>query len=335
MKQDRIPLYQEIESKRNSKLLVYYTSTRQGLETQIAQDVLPKFSNQLDSIGDTRKITLFLYTNGGNTLAAWSLVNLIRSFCKELEVIIPSNCFSSGTLICLGANKLIMTKQAALGPIDPSINGPLNPMIPGIQNPDAKVPVSVEYVNAYIEMAKKDFGITDQKNLTEIMLHLSEKIHPLILGQVYKSKSQIQMIARNLMKYQKINKEKTDTIIKFLCSESGSHDYSIRREEAINNLGFNVEKPTMELYSIIKRIHDDISAELELENPYNPLIIINNANNASNSNISYSFRRGLIETITDTDVFLSEGTLIRTQDPMTRQMGLTDNRVFEGWKHEN
>lgn len=335
MKQDRIPLYQEIESRRSSKLLIYYTSTRQGLETQIAQDVLPKFSNQLDGIGDTKKITLFLYTNGGNTLAAWSLVNLIRSFCKELEVIIPSNCFSSGTLICLGANKLIMTKQAALGPIDPSINGPLNPMIPGTQNPDAKVPVSVEYVNAYIEMAKKDFGITDQKNLTEIMLHLSDKIHPLILVQVYKSKAQIQMIARNLMKYQKINKEKTDTIIKFLCSESGSHDYSIRREEAINNLGFNVEKPTMELYSIIKRIHDDISTELELENPYNPLIILNNATSANNSNITYAFRRGLIETITDTDVFLSEGTLIRTQDPMTRQVGLTDNRVFEGWKHEN
>lgn len=335
MKKDRVELYKELESKRNSKLLVYYTSTRQGLETQIAQDVLPKFSNQLDSIGDTKKITLFLYTNGGNTLAAWSLVNLIRSFCKELEIIIPSNCFSSGTLICLGANKLIMTKQAALGPIDPSINGPLNPMIPGIQNPEAKVPVSVEYVNAYMEMAKKDFGITDQKNLTEIMLHLSEKIHPLILGQVYKSKSQIQMIARNLMKYQKINKEKTDTIIKFLCSESGSHDYSIRREEAINNLGLNVEKPTIELYSIIKKIHDDISEELELDNPYNPIIILNNANNANNSNITYAFRRGLIESIADTDVFLSEGTLIRTQDPMSRQVGLTDNRVFEGWKHEN
>lgn len=332
MKKDRVELYKELEARRNSKLLVYYTSTRQGLETQIAKDVLPKFSNQLDNIGDTKKISLFLYTNGGDTLAAWSLVNLIRSFCKELEVIIPSNCFSSGTLICLGANRLIMTKQAALGPIDPSINGPLNPMIPGIQNPNAKVPVSVEYVNAYIEMAKKDFGITDQKNLTEVLLHLSDKIHPLTLGQVYKSKSQIQMIARNLMKYQKINKEKTDTIIKFLCSESGSHDYSIRREEAINSLGFNVEKPTMELYSIIKKIHDDISAELEIENPYDPLILLNNANTP---NKSYSFRRGLIETITDTDVFLSEGTLIRAQDPMTRQIGLTDNRVFEGWKHEN
>ena len=61
MKIDRIPLYQTLEEQRNSKLLIYYTSTRQGLETQIAKDVLPKFSNQLDNIGDTRKITLFLY----------------------------------------------------------------------------------------------------------------------------------------------------------------------------------------------------------------------------------------------------------------------------------
>lgn len=332
MKQDRIPLYQEIELRRNSKLLVYYTSTRQGLETQIAKDVLPKFSNQLDNIGDTKKISLFLYTNGGDTLAAWSLVNLIRSFCKELEVIIPSNCFSSGTLICLGANRLIMTKQAALGPIDPSINGPLNPMIPGIQNPNAKVPVSVEYVNAYIEMAKKDFGITDQKNLTEVLLHLSDKIHPLTLGQVYKSKSQIQMIARNLMKYQKINKEKTDTIIKFLCSESGSHDYSIRRDEAINNLGINVEKPSMELYSIIKQIHDDISAELELEKAFEPMILLNNA---KQPNHPYSFRRGLIESIMDTDVFISEGSLVKIQDPRTGQLLPNDNRTFEGWRHEN
>lgn len=56
-----------------------------------------------------------------------------------------------------------MTKQAMLGPIDPSVNGPLNPAIPGVPGPNAKVPVSVEYVNAYIEMANKDFGITDQR----------------------------------------------------------------------------------------------------------------------------------------------------------------------------
>jgi len=59
MKKDRVELYKELEARRNSKLLVYYTSTRQGLETQIAKDVLPKFSNQLDNIGDTKKSRCF------------------------------------------------------------------------------------------------------------------------------------------------------------------------------------------------------------------------------------------------------------------------------------
>ena len=44
MRIDRLDLYKQLEEKRNSKLLVYITGTRQGLETQIANDVLPKFS---------------------------------------------------------------------------------------------------------------------------------------------------------------------------------------------------------------------------------------------------------------------------------------------------
>lgn len=335
MRIDRLDLYKQLEEKRNSKLLVYITGTRQGLETQIANDVLPKFSEHLDKIGDTKKISLYLYTNGGNTLTAWSLVNLIRSFCDEMEVIIPSNCFSSGTLICLGADNIVMTKQAMLGPIDPSVNGPLNPAIPGVADPNAKVPVSVEYVNAYIEMAKKDFGITNQRNMTDILLNLSDKIHPLTLGQVYKSKSQIQMLARKLMKWQNLKQDKEDAIIKFLCSESGSHDYSIRRKEATESLGLPIEKPSMDEYNIIKAIYDDISNELELENSYNPAIILNGANN-----YPYSFRRVLIESLNNsTDVFLSEGELTKQSfvpaPGMAPQINLSDNRIFEGWRHEN
>ncbi|MHB9055761.1 MAG: SDH family Clp fold serine proteinase [Paludibacteraceae bacterium] len=332
MIKDRLDLYKQLEIKRNSKLIVYFTSTRQGLETQIANDILPIFTEHFDKIGDTEKISLFLYTNGGNTLTAWSLVNLIRSFCKNFEVIIPSNCFSSGTLISLGADNIIMTKQATLGPIDPSVNGPLNPGIPGINDPNIKVPVSVEYVNAYLEMAKNDFGITDQDNLTKIMLNLSEKIHPLTLGQVYKSKSQIQMLAKKLLSWQKFTPEKEDVIIKFLCSDSGSHDYSIRRSEAVESLGLNVEKPDMDLYKLIKSIFDSISSEMELESPFNPSIM-----GGVNSPVPYSFRRCLIESIDyGTDVFLSQGEITKQQIPTPQgiQNLINDTRTFEGWKHE-
>lgn len=332
MIQQRLDLYKQLEEKRNSKLLVYFTSTRQGLETQIANDILPLFTEHLDKIGDTEKISLLLYTNGGNTLTAWSLVNLIRSFCKKFEVIIPSNCFSSGTLISLGADNIVMTKQAMLGPIDPSVNGPLNPGIPGINDPNIKVPVSVEYVNAYLEMAKNDFGITDQDNLTQIMLNLSEKIHPLTLGQVYKSKSQIQMLAKKLLSWQKFTPEKEEIIIKFLCSDSGSHDYSIRRKEAIESLGLNVEKPDMELYVMIKSIFDNISSEMELESPFNPLVF-----GGASPQVPYEFRRVLIESnVYGTDVFLSQGEILKQQlnTPQGLQTMVNDSRIFEGWKHE-
>lgn len=335
MRSDRLDLYRQIEETRNSKLLVFFTGTRQGLETQIANDALPKFVEHLDKIGDTDKISLYLYTNGGLTLAAWSIVNLIRSFCKTLEIIIPANCFSAGTLICLGADNIVMTKQAMLGPIDPSVNGPLNPSIPGIPDPNAKVPVSVEYVNAYIEMAKKDFGITDQKYMTEILRELSQKIHPLTLGQVYKSKSQIQMLARKLLKNQKLSEEKEDAIIKFLCSESGSHDYSIRRKEAGESLGLPIEKPTMEFYRVIKQIYDDIALEMQLNAPYDPTIILNQS-----PTIQYSLRRGLIESLYNgVDVYVSDGILTRTEIPgppgTPSQIALNDSRTFEGWRHEN
>ena len=83
---------------------------------------------------------------------------MIRMFCDELEIIVPARARSAGTLMCLGADIVLMTKQATLGPIDPSLNGPLNPQIPGAA-PEARASVSVEAVRGYIEMAKQDFGV--------------------------------------------------------------------------------------------------------------------------------------------------------------------------------
>lgn len=285
MLKDRIDDYKTLEEMRNSKLLVYVTSDRSGLETAIAPDILGIFANHLDTIGDTEKITLVLYTQGGSTLAAWSLVNLIRSFCKDFEVIIPFHCHSAGTLICLGANNIVMTKQASLGPIDPSTNGLMNPQVT-LNGQLIRVPVSVEHVNGYLEMAKSDLGINEQGLLKDIFLNLADKIHPLSLGEVYRSKTQIQMLAKKLLKNQQLGEDKEQKIINFLCSGSGSHDYTIFRKEAIDELGLSVEKPDDKLYSIIKSIYRNIEDELELKKRYDPQVILG----ATNS-LNYSFKK--------------------------------------------
>ncbi len=338
----RLDNYKKLEKARKSKLLVYITSDRKGMETQIAPDILSLFTEHLDKIGDTSKISLLIYTRGGNTLSAWTLVNLIRNFCKDFEVIIPFNCHSAGTLIALGANRIVMTKQATLGPIDPSVNGPLNPAMPGVPNPNARVPVSVEFVDAYLQMAKKELGIKDQPSLSNILTDLTKHIHPLTLGQVYKSKSQIQMLAEKLLEHQKIDKDNKQKIIKFLCSESGSHDYTIHRTEAMS-IGLEIEKPNMDLYKTIKEIYDSIEAELELRTPFDPIVMLGDTDHED-----YNLRRALIESVDyGTDVFVSEGRFSKhqlppgqvppgmPQPPNIAPVPISDNRSFDGWKQEN
>ena len=76
------------------------------------------------------------------------------------------------------------------------------------------------------------------------------------------------MLAKKLLANHEIEQEHEDDVIKFLCSESGSHDYTMHRKEA-KNLGLNIEKPNMELYTCIKSIYDDIEKELAKMENYN------------------------------------------------------------------
>ena len=329
MRQQRLNNYGQLETMRNSKLLVYITSDRQNAETNIGADILAPFTNHLDIIGDVQKISLFIYSNGGSTLAAWSLVNLIRSFCKDLEVIVPFRCQSAATLISLGTDRIIMTKQGTLGPIDPSTNGLMNPQI-NLNGQNIRVPVSVEHVNGYLQMAKDDFGLKSSAELKDIYLKLTDHIHPLSIGDVYKSRAQIKMLAEKLLKYHVIAPENVPKVISFLCSESGSHDYTIYRKEAKEGLGLNIEKPTEELYTVIKSVYQDVENELELRSPYNPNVLLSIQNP-----YQYSMRRALIESIGGgTDVFISEGSLTKHNMP-GGNVGIQDSRTFEGWRHEN
>ena len=318
---DRIPLYKKLEEEFQSNLLVYVTSDRPNMSAQIAADVIDCFIDHLDKIGPCRKISLYLYTRGGDTSAARNIVNLLRMYCDELQVIVPHKAHSSGTIISLGANEIVMSKQATLGPIDPSIYTPLNPQLPD----GGPCPVSVEAVKGYLEFARNELGINDQTSLTSIFEKLTEYVHPLVLGEVYRSKAQIQMMAEQLLVNQVTDQEKTRKITDFLCSESGSHDYTINRREAKDDLGLNVVKPTAEQYSIIKDIYNDINEELLFSKPFR----------ITDINGAYSVRRSILESIIGgADFFSTEGVVIKGALPDGKVA--IQNRVdFEGWRHDH
>lgn len=327
---DRKKIYEKIEKERNSRVIAYVTGDREGMGTQIGADTPDIFLEHLDTIKKAEKISLIIYTRGGDTLAAWNIVNLFREFCDNFEVIIPNKCRSAGTLMSLGANNIVMTKQATLGPIDPSITRPMSPIIP-TTNPPQKLSISVESVKGYISLLKKEFGAQSDNAISMAYTKLAEQIHPLVLGDVYRTQKQIQMLAKQLLSKGYTNKKAIKNIVDFLCSDSGSHDYTINRTEA-QNLGLHIEVPTQEMYTQLKTWYSDISSELELKNPYDPVKIL-----GGKPIQAYSFKRCLIESVDyGEDAFISEGVLSKTivKDPHgNTQERISNSVTYEGWRH--
>lgn len=327
MDAERIALYRDIEQARNSKVLVYFTGDRRDLETKMASEVLDLFVHHLDIIKVVEKISLVLYTRGGETLSAWSLANLLRTFCDELEIIIPAKCHSAGTLLCLGADNLVMTKQATLGPIDPSVTTPLNPQLPGGE-PAARVPVSVEDVTAFLEQVREALG---HEPIAHIFESLAQEVHPLVLGHAYRIRTQIRMLGRRLLSNHMDSQEDIDKILDFLCSDSGSHDYTVYRREARELLGLPIETPSWDFYYVIKKLYDNIAQELELSTPFDVNSVLGDRDQAS-----YSFRRALIESVSGgSHKFVSEGVMARQRvevQPGIVSDAIGDQRRFEGWR---
>lgn len=325
---DRKALISDVEKARSSKVLLYVTGDRPGWEAQISSEAFDPFVDHLDTIGVVDKISLVLYTRGGDTLAGWSLVNLVRQFCNEFEVIIPHKCHSTGTLIALGANKIVMTKQATLGPIDPSVNTPLNPHVEGAPL-DARVSVSVEGIQGFITLAREELGIKDEVGLSEVLVELSRQVHPLVLGQVIRARGQIQMLARRLIVNQVTQAEQVNEVVSFLTSESGSHDYTISRREG-RDLGLHIESPDDGLYSCIKALYDDFRSELCLNQAFDSEAYL-----GQDQSKDYQVKRVLAESLDGgSDYFQSEGTLSRitVNTPAGPQPGINDARKFEGWR---
>ena len=321
MYHDRLEIYQKLEKSFHSKIITYVTSDRPNMGAQIAKDVIDYFIAHLDKIGSCKKISLILYTRGGDTSAARNIVNLLRMYCDVLQVIVPHKAHSSGTIISLGANEIVMTKQATLGPIDPSLQTPLNPIAP---NGAGQVGVSVEAVKGYFEYARNELNITDEALLTNIFIKLSDYVHPLVLGEVYRSRAQIQMLAEKLLQNQVTDKNKLKKIVDFLCSESGSHDYTINRREATDDLGLNIKKPSPNQYLLIKSLYDDICDELKLNIPFS----IEEINGA------YLARRCLLESIVGgSDYYVTEGVVTRGTT-LDGQMAIQNIVKYNGWRHD-
>ena len=136
----RQSLIKEIQERTNRTVICYVS----GSECWIDRDDTVPFVDLLHNVPRNVPVDLLLHTMGGSTDVAEKLMELVRGHVgtADLRVIVPDFAKSAGTLMALGADRVVMSDMSELGPIDPQIV--LSDKLQPVQN----------FLDAYSEHAK-------------------------------------------------------------------------------------------------------------------------------------------------------------------------------------
>ena len=120
--------YTDIEQYRKRPLLVYATNFFNPVPPDAPNFIelsdVEGFTDLINSVKqDSSAVDVLLHSPGGRPDATERLVELLRSHFKKVDFLIPHSAYSAATMLALSGNNIILHPSAALGPIDPQING--------------------------------------------------------------------------------------------------------------------------------------------------------------------------------------------------------------------
>lgn len=266
---ERLKRYEEIEKIRGRPLIVYATSTRENVEAQLASDVVREFIDQVDTIpSGTDSLDVLIHSAGGDPLAAWKLMSVLRERFKRVDVLVPYMAFSAATLFSLGADEIIMHPHASLGPIDPQITN---------KRADGKsLKFSYEDVGAFLRFLKKEVGLTEQTYLATIVDKLFSTIDPVGVGFAQRASELSTDIGERLLKLHMSNGSSPNgeprVIAERLNRAFFAHGDAVSRTRA-KDLGLAIGPPNEPLEKLLWDVYLSLESKMSMREPFNPLQI--------------------------------------------------------------
>lgn len=225
------------------------------------EPILPPHLIKLnDLIGEKKcqKINVILHSSGGDINTAYQMIELLRSHCDDMTIIVPLYAKSAATLFILGSNRIVMGELAEFGPLDTQIaerekggrkyTSALNPFktLEELQ----RFALETVDVTAKFMLLRADLSVEEA---IEHSIDLASRISTPLLSQLNTEKvgvySRALMVGqeygeRLLRRYSKFqDKTQRNILLERLIRGYPSHDYIIDYKELIE-LGFEVKVPS-------------------------------------------------------------------------------------------
>lgn len=227
----------------------------------ISRDGYQKISSAYEArINKSGKVCLVLITYGGDPDAAYRIARASNHHFKEVEILIPDICKSAGTLLCVGAKRLIFGDRGELGPLDIQLSKPdeLHESMSGldiIQAINALQNQVLDSFRTYLVDIRLGSRIRT-KTAAEIATQLADgfiapiaaRIDPLTLGEHQRAMQIAYDYGQRLSSM--VDSLNSDALVK-LVSSYPSHGFVIDRKEAADLFKDVVAPsgPTEEIYT--------------------------------------------------------------------------------------
>ncbi|MFH0967434.1 MAG: hypothetical protein V1862_07105 [Methanobacteriota archaeon] len=263
---ERNLLYREIHKIRKRPTISYVTSIRPMHGGVMACDAITEFCEQLQRIPlKFKEVDLLLVSNGGDPIAAWRIMSLLRERFENVGVLLPYQAFSAATLLAMGANEIIMHPFSNLGPVDIQL---------AYMHNGEKKNFGVEDLSHFFDFVKTDLGVVKEECLTSILSLIHKDIGGLSIGAAKRSSNLSNTLGQNLLKQHMDDVKKIDSISQALNKSFYHHGYAVGRREA-----YSIGLPVIldnnkKLMDLIWAVWRDFEKEMECSKPFNPLDIL-------------------------------------------------------------
>ncbi|MEL6360371.1 MAG: hypothetical protein AAFR21_04750 [Pseudomonadota bacterium] len=224
----RLALLDEIGRKRDSFVITYMTSFREGLSTSIYDEDVRILESHIDKAvkAGSKNIDLFLCTHGGAAVMPWNFHAMFRDYLPKgrLGVFVPFEAYSAGTSISLGADEIIMGRSSVLGPTDTQM-----------LRHDMYKRIGVNDLSGFMWLLK-DFGGKGRLDDKKVLEWLTQNADPLVLGSVYRVWKENRRKVLNAINSRRkpLAPKEAEQIADFFLYEVGIHGQGIRRREAVD-----------------------------------------------------------------------------------------------------
>lgn len=246
-------LMTEIENKSQGRFFCFYQN--QGADENIDRSVVGQMRSALKELGHVKTLTVLVDSPGGDIDVTFHLVRAFRQYADNLEVIVANWAKSGATLVCLGANKILMGKDGELGPLDAQVPDPRGSAIPKSALNTFK---SLEYLQRYtletldlvtrllLRRSGMDIPYAIEQALpfvSCIATPLYQQVQPQELGEARRRLAVAEEYGKRIMHrygYTSVSTKKIESIVNKLVWEYPSHGFVIDFAEA-KEIGLTVE----------------------------------------------------------------------------------------------